>query len=123
MKRKSTGWFGWSLYLGPVTMVFVVTGLSVASSAMSHSADQLPPNIVARVSHVPVGLGTITRVEFQHALLLAAAAEGRHRAPKPDEPGYKQLIPPLTSNSDSACIFKSYLQFQLHIRTKCQLTL
>ncbi|HEU4679452.1 MAG TPA: SurA N-terminal domain-containing protein [Terrimicrobiaceae bacterium] len=47
------------------------------------SPEELPPNVVAVVSHVPVELGTITAVEFHHALVQAAAAEGRRSLPKP----------------------------------------
>jgi hypothetical protein len=53
--------------------------------------EQLAPNTVVRVSGVSERVGTITRVEFRHALVQAAAADGRRRLPKSGGRGYVRL--------------------------------
>jgi|GEM_PF-1903661 len=74
--------------LSPVAIVLVGLMLGVVTGATGAWADpspeELPPTVVAVVSHVPVDLGTITAVEFHHALVQAAAAEGRRSLPKPE---------------------------------------
>jgi len=52
------------------------------------SPEELPGNMVAVVSDVPVSRGRITKAEFQHALVLAA---GRNSVPKPGGNGYERL--------------------------------
>lgn len=56
------------------------------------SPEELAPNTVARVSDVPRRTGTITRAEFRHSLVVAAAAEGRRAIPKPGGRGYERLM-------------------------------
>lgn len=63
-------------------VLWVSTGVTGAWA--DPSPEELPPTIVAVVSHVPVELGTITAAEFHHALVQAAAAEGRRSPPKPE---------------------------------------
>jgi SurA-like protein len=53
--------------------------------------DELPANTIVVVSHVPVRTGRITKAEFQHALVQAAAQAGRKSAPKPGGNGYGKL--------------------------------
>jgi len=43
------------------------------------------------ISEVPAGRGTITLVEFRHALELAAVGEGRQSVPTPGKDGYGKL--------------------------------
>jgi parvulin-like peptidyl-prolyl isomerase len=71
------------------TVAFVLGGESAASS--TPAPEELAPNIVAFVSHVPAAVGRITDAEFQRALVQAAAAAGRGSAPKPGGNGYGRL--------------------------------
>lgn len=73
-------------------VALAAAGWSATGSAAMPSPEELVPNTVARISDVPVRAGTITRAEFQHALMLAAAARGRHAAPKPGGRGYERLM-------------------------------
>jgi len=60
-------------------------------SAALPSPDQLVPNTVARIAEAATrDDGTITRAEFQHALLLAAAGE-RRPVPRRGNSGYEEL--------------------------------
>lgn len=68
-----------------------LTGGSAAGTVTLPAPEQLVPNTVARISGVPDRPGTITKAEFRHALVLAAAARGRHPAPEPGGRGYEQL--------------------------------
>ena len=52
---------------------------------------ELPANMVAFVSVVPITTGRVTSGEFQRALEQASAAAGRASAPKPGGKGYAEL--------------------------------
>jgi hypothetical protein len=52
---------------------------------------ELPANTVAIVAEVPRRIGTITKVEFHHALAQAAAQAGRKLTPTPGGSGYGKL--------------------------------
>ena len=91
MGRSSKGWIGRSPYFALPLVGLAAAAWSATSWAALPSPDQLVPNTVARVYDVPRRAGTITRAEFRHALVLAAAAEGRRRAPKSHDSGYKRL--------------------------------
>ena len=58
---------------------------------MASTPVDLPANTVAIVSEVPRRLGTITKVEFHHALAQAAAQAGHKSTPKPGGNGYGKL--------------------------------
>lgn len=72
-------------------------GFSVAGSGNALGSDvlpaanDLPRNTFVVVSHVPVGLGRITKHEFQRALSQAAAQNFRKHPPQPGDNGYRQL--------------------------------
>jgi hypothetical protein len=53
--------------------------------------DQLNPDTVALVTHVPDGNGTITQGDLDRAIDQAAAQEGQRKAPAPGEKGYDRL--------------------------------
>jgi hypothetical protein len=91
MKRGSKARFGRLSYSALLISILAATGLSATSTAMP-SATDLVPNTVARISQMPHGLGTITRNEFRHALVLAAVKEDLRRPPSPDDPEYKKLM-------------------------------
>ena len=74
-----------------VAIVLVAAGGSASGSGLPPFPVALPGNTVALVSHVPLGLGTITKHEFRHALEQQAAMKGRNSVPKPGEKGYEQL--------------------------------
>jgi hypothetical protein len=59
--------------------------------AVTSTPVELPANTVAIVSEVPRRLGTITKVEFHHALAQTAAQAGRKSTPKPGGNGYGKL--------------------------------
>jgi hypothetical protein len=73
-------------------------GWSATGSAALPSPEELVPNTVARISNVPDRLGTITSAEFRHALVLAAAAEDPHGAPKPGRHGYQRFMRTVVNN-------------------------
>jgi hypothetical protein len=52
---------------------------------------ELPPNVVAVVTHVRGGTVRVAKPEFHHALAQAAAARGRGPLPKPGSPKYERL--------------------------------
>lgn len=78
-------------FTSPV-VAFAVMGGSAVGSTLLPAPEQLVPNTVARISDVPIRTGTITRAEFQHALVLSAAAEGLRPVPRPDGREYERLV-------------------------------
>jgi hypothetical protein len=82
-----------------VSLAMFIVIPSAASAATTHASGSglpplpvaLPGNTVALVSHVPTGLGTITKQEFHRALIQQVAASGRNSVPKPGQKGYEQL--------------------------------
>ncbi len=70
---------------------FAVAGWSAASSAALPSPEELVPNTVALVSDVPIGLGTITKSEFHHALELTAVQDGSGPVPRTGSSRYERL--------------------------------
>jgi hypothetical protein len=72
-------------------VAFAVAGWSATASAVLPAPDELVPNTVARISDVPDRTGTITKAEFRHALVLAAAGRERLPVPKPGGRGYELL--------------------------------
>jgi len=74
-------------------VVIVVAGGSSNSSGGGEittlpSPNDLPPQIVTIVSHVPVALGTVTRAELSHALAQSAAQKGLDSSPAPGSSKY-----------------------------------
>jgi hypothetical protein len=69
----------------------LVGGGSSAAGAALPTPENLPANMVAFVSVVPVSAGRVTKNEFQRALEQSAAAAGRASAPKPGGKGYVEL--------------------------------
>jgi hypothetical protein len=65
-------------------------GLAERSFALP-APEELVPNTIARVSDVPGRQGVLTKPEFRHALVLAAAAAGLRSAPKPGSGKYERL--------------------------------
>jgi hypothetical protein len=59
--------------------------------AVASTPVELPANTVAIVSDVPRTAGTITKAEFHHGLVQAAAQAGRKSTPKPGGNGYGKL--------------------------------
>jgi hypothetical protein len=59
--------------------------------AVASTPVELPANTVVIVSEVPRRRGTITKVEFHHALAQAAALAGRESTPEPGKGGYGKL--------------------------------
>lgn len=53
--------------------------------------EELRPNTVARISDVPPRFKTVTIGELRHALVLAAAQQGRRSVPKPGKKGYGKI--------------------------------
>jgi hypothetical protein len=79
--------------LGGVVLAMAVM---VASAGAKLPADvprseDPPANAVALVSHVPVDVGTVTRHEFRHGLVLSAAAAGLGQVPAPGAVGHDKL--------------------------------
>jgi SurA N-terminal domain len=74
-----------------MVMTLVGAGGGTASSAVLPSPEELPGNMVAVVSNVPVSRGRITKAEFQHALVLSAVQAGRSSVPRPGGNGYERL--------------------------------
>ena len=74
-----------------MVMTLVGVGGGTASSAALPSPEELPGNMVAVVSNVPVSRGRITKAEFQHALVLSAVQAGHGSVPRPGENGYERL--------------------------------
>lgn len=72
-------------------MALVLAGGAVDRASGLQSPEQLAPNTVARVSDVPPRFGTVTIGELRHALVLAAAQEGRRTVPRPGRGGYGRL--------------------------------
>jgi hypothetical protein len=60
-----------------------VTVICATGSAAALSAEELSDKTVAIVSHVPVELGTITKIELRRALVQRAAQQGYRSTPKP----------------------------------------
>jgi hypothetical protein len=71
-------------------MALAAGSWTVGSSAALLSAEGLLTSTVAVVSEVPTGHGKITRREFQHELLIEAAAAGGRSVPRPGEKGYEK---------------------------------
>ena len=76
--------------VAPIAVLLGSAWVATGSAALP-TPEQLPPNTVARVSHVPHGLGTITRAEFRRALAQTAAANGFDRVPGPSAKQYEGL--------------------------------
>lgn len=74
-----------------MVMTLVGAGGGTTSFAALPSPEELPGNVVAVVSNMPVSRGRITKVEFQHALVLSAVQAGRSSVPRPGENGYERL--------------------------------
>jgi hypothetical protein len=72
-------------------MTLVGAGEGTTSFAALPSPEALPGSMVAVVSNVPISRGRITKVEFQHALVLGAVQAGRSSVPKLGENGYERL--------------------------------
>ncbi|HYP56278.1 MAG TPA: hypothetical protein VEQ41_08290 [Solirubrobacterales bacterium] len=64
-------------------------GWSATGFAALPAPEELVPNTVVRIAEVPERLGTVTRAEFRHALVLATAGGGR--PPKPGDPARERL--------------------------------
>lgn len=80
------------------TAALALAAACVAVPAGSHASEpplpapeELPNSVVVFVDHVPLGLGRVTKAEFQRALLQAAAQAGRSAAPGPQAKGYPRL--------------------------------
>lgn len=71
-----------------MTLVGAAGGTSFAALP---SPEALPGDMVALVSNVPISRGRITKVEFQHALVLGAVQAGRSSVPRLGEYGYERL--------------------------------
>jgi hypothetical protein len=72
------------------TVALVPAGASAIGSTLP-TPEELPANMVAVVSHVPVGIGRITKAEFRRALVQGAAMAGRDSVPQPGRSGYGKL--------------------------------
>lgn len=59
--------------------------------AVASTPVDLPANTIAVVSEVPRKVGTITKAEFHHGLVQAAAEAGRKPVPRPGGNGYGKL--------------------------------
>jgi hypothetical protein len=64
---------------------------AAATDPLLPTPEMLPSNVVAFVAHVPLGLGRLTKAEFQRALVQAAAETGRSSAPGPSAKDYPQI--------------------------------
>jgi parvulin-like peptidyl-prolyl isomerase len=73
-----------------VTVALLAAGASAVGSTLP-AAEDLPANMVAVVSDVPVGVGRLTKTEFRRALVQRAAAAGRDSVPQPGGNGYGKL--------------------------------
>jgi SurA N-terminal domain len=80
-RGRSAGWLA----------VLVAASWCASASAALPSPEALVPNTVARISHVSDRMGTITKAEFRHALVLAAAVEDMQAPPQPGSAGYDWL--------------------------------
>jgi hypothetical protein len=72
-------------------VTLALAGASADRAFALPAPEELVPNTVARVSHVPKRWGTITKREFRHQLVLAAAAQGLRHPPEPGGRRYEQL--------------------------------
>jgi hypothetical protein len=81
----------WGIVTALVAAVALAGGGSGAAGAVLPAPEELPANMVAFVSYVPVSVGRITGAEFQRALVQGAAATGRNSVPGPGGEGYDEL--------------------------------
>src|SRR4051794_6167750 len=65
--------------------------VSAAPEPPLPAPEELPPSVVAFVAHVPLGLGRLTKAEFQRALVHAAAEAGCSSAPGPLAKDYPRI--------------------------------
>lgn len=76
---------------GAFALAAVVAAVAATGSAAALSAEELSDKTVALVSHVPVELGTITKVELRRGLIQRAAQDGYRSMPKPGGKRYAAL--------------------------------
>jgi len=76
---------------GNIVAVALVTAGASAEGAVLPSPEMLSRKTVAVVSYVSVRLGTITKREFQRALIQEAAANGLDSVPRPGGAKYEEL--------------------------------
>jgi hypothetical protein len=81
--------------LNLVWVAFLALTTSLTSIPVAAATEQplpppegLPHSVVAFVAHVPLGLGRLTKAEFQRALVQAAVEAGRSSAPGPHAKDY-----------------------------------
>lgn len=84
-------WFGWDVRCLLAAVALGVASWTAPASAALPSPERLVPNTVASVSEVPHRVGTVTRAEFRHALVLVAAAADLQAVPGPTQRGYERL--------------------------------
>jgi len=77
-----------ALILFAALFAFLFVGVALAVGVGSSSLS-VPPGAVAIVEDVPPGLGTISKGEFDQAMLQAAGFTGQKRPPKPGDEGYE----------------------------------
>ncbi|MGN6815516.1 MAG: SurA N-terminal domain-containing protein [Solirubrobacterales bacterium] len=77
-----------ALILFTALFAFLFVGVALAVGIGSSSVS-VPPGAVAIVEDVPPGLGTITKGEFDQAMLQAVGFTGQKRPPKPGDEGYE----------------------------------
>jgi hypothetical protein len=79
------------LALSAMAAALVVAAVSTDGSAAATSPEELPANTVAVVSHVPAGLGTITKAELRRGLAQSVASGGRKSLPEPGGKAYERI--------------------------------
>jgi hypothetical protein len=92
--RPKTPGRGFNLALVATFVLAALVALVPAAAATDPplpTPETLPNNVAAFVAHVPLGLGRLTKAEFQRALVQAAAETGRSSAPGPDAKDYPRI--------------------------------
>jgi hypothetical protein len=92
--RPKTPGRGFSLALVATFVLAASVALVPAAAATDPpplTPETLPSNVVAFVAHVPLGLGRLTKAEFQRALVQVAAETGRSSAPGPNAKDYPRI--------------------------------
>jgi hypothetical protein len=106
---------------GALLLFGVLSALLAAGAAAAPlpAPEDLPPDVIAVVSHVSDARGTITKHELHHALAQEAAFARRTSTPKPGEPGYERLkVRALAERLETAWILGQGAEMKIRVTAR-----